>query len=430
MIMRLGVGAPVLAFILAFMFCVGESEGRTIAQEAQDRIRLKDGAEVKAKVLAMTSETVTYSDAAGKVVTAKKDDVMTVDLGDPPPSMAKAEAALLNKEIDKAISSYQAALEEIPEKKGVRILHQQFIYLKLAQAMSLKGLPDEALQTLRALRDKCGDCWLRADSYQRSLEIAKVKGGEAYDGVLKEMTEEKMTKQLTELRKLMPDQLIEIDAGLEAILKEHEPMQKVVVKLYGMIDREHLKVHQMVAEQRRAMKEVNPFVAKYTQIKAKPELYKEAAHQLYDECKALIDSYGATTFGDKLREILTELRKLLEENTEPTWEQNIIRLMVEVRTAAKKGEFAAAAKQIDDFGAKFNEKENLELFKKLAENRDFLKRESLAFVNREVIKGRKGVQEGTLQKEDFKKTLEGFKKGLEGYKGALEKLEAAIASID
>jgi hypothetical protein len=424
------VGALVPAFIVALMVCVGEGEGRCpIAQEAQDRVRLKNGAEVKAKVLSMTSENVTYSEAGGNVVTAKKGDVMTVDLGDQPPGMDKAAAALLNKEIDQAISSYRAALEEIRDKKGGRELHKQFIYLKLAEAMSLKGLPDEALRTLRDLRETCGDCWLRADSYQRSLEIAKVKGGEAYDGVVKEMTEEKMTKQFMELRKLRPDQVIEIDAGLEAILQEHEPMKKDVVKLYGILEREHVKVHQRMTEHRMAMKQVNPFVAKHTQIKAKPDEYKNQAQQLYDECRALLDSYGATAFGEKLREIQAELRSVLEGNEPPTWEQTYVPLLAEVRTAAKKGEFAVAGKQVDDFGAKFNEKDNPELSRKLTEVRDYLKRESLAFVHREVTRGQKGVAEGTLAKEDFKKRLEGFTKGLEGYTDALGKLEAAIASI-
>ena len=79
--MRKRSGALVVAFILASMFCIGNLQALNIAQEAPDRVRLKNGAEVKAKVLAMTSETVTYSEAAGQVVTAKKDDVMTGVLG-------------------------------------------------------------------------------------------------------------------------------------------------------------------------------------------------------------------------------------------------------------------------------------------------------------------------------------------------------------
>ncbi|MBI3854350.1 MAG: hypothetical protein HY293_01525 [Planctomycetes bacterium] len=157
------------------------------AAEAQDVIRLKSGTETKVKVTAMTSQTVTYSEGAGKVTTAKKDDVMNVELGDKPPSMAKAEAALLNNQFDKAISNYQAALEEIAGKKGGRDLHKQFIYLHMAQAMNLKGSPNEALEMFRKLRNEGGDCWLRADSFQRSLDIAKAKGGEAYEGILKEM---------------------------------------------------------------------------------------------------------------------------------------------------------------------------------------------------------------------------------------------------
>ena len=75
------------------------------------------------------------------------------------------------------------------------------------------------------------------------------------------------------------------------------------------------------------------------------------------------------------------------------------------------------------------EKEKLELFNKLKELREFLDRQSTAFVGKEVTKGQKEIVEATLKKEDFKKRLEGYRAGLEGYKAALEKLEASILAI-
>lgn len=156
------------------------------AAEAQDVIRLKNGTEVKAKVTAMTSQAVTYSEGAGKVTTAKKEDVVEVVLGEPPPSMAKADAAMAAGQYDKAINNYAPALEEIAAKKA-RDLHKQFVLSKWAQALGLKGSPGEALEIYRRLRNEGGDCWLRADSFQRSLELAKVKGGDAYENILKEM---------------------------------------------------------------------------------------------------------------------------------------------------------------------------------------------------------------------------------------------------
>src|SRR6185295_13269630 len=124
-----------------------------------------------------------------------------------------------------------------------------------------------------------------------------------------------------------------------------------------------------------------------------------------------------------------ELKKFMEENTDPTWEQNIVPLQGEVRAAAKKSDFAGALKLITDFGEKFKEKDTLELIKKLNEQRDFLKRESVAYVNREITQAKKDLAAEGAKKDEIKKKLEGQKAGLEGYKEALEKLEAFIATI-
>jgi len=83
--------------------------GLAAAAEAQDVVRLRNGTEVKAKVTAMTSQSITYSEGAGKVSTAKKEDVAGVELGDKPPSMAKADAAMAASQYDKAINHYAPA---------------------------------------------------------------------------------------------------------------------------------------------------------------------------------------------------------------------------------------------------------------------------------------------------------------------------------
>ena len=53
--------------------------GLAAAAEAQDVVRLRNGTEVKAKVTAMTSQSITYSEGAGKVSSAKKEDVAGVE---------------------------------------------------------------------------------------------------------------------------------------------------------------------------------------------------------------------------------------------------------------------------------------------------------------------------------------------------------------
>jgi len=163
--------------------------GLAAAAEAQDVVRLKSGSEVKCKITAMTSQSITYSETGGKVTTAKAEDVANVTLGDPPSSLAKAEAALANSQYDKAISNYNAALEELGKEKK-RDLHKWYILFHIANALNQKGSPNEALEMYRRLRNEGGDSWYRGQSFQRSMEIARVKGGDAYEGILKEMKSE------------------------------------------------------------------------------------------------------------------------------------------------------------------------------------------------------------------------------------------------
>jgi pSer/pThr/pTyr-binding forkhead associated (FHA) protein len=230
-------------------------------------------------------------------------------------------------------------------------------------------------------------------------------------------------------KKYKPDQIIEIDAAIESVLGDADPIKKYVAQLYANIEKEHIKVHQSAIDLKKAMKDVNPFLSKYAALKAKPGEYKTKVRELYDECKSLNDSYGGTILGVKLTEIQTELKDFMEKNVEASWEQSIVPLQGEVRSMANKGEFAQALAKIGEFGEKFKEKEKLELFNKLKEQREYLERQSTQFVNTEVRKGQKEVADGTIKKEEFKKKLEGHRAGLEGYKKALETLEAAIQAI-
>jgi len=95
------------------MLAAAMALGLAAAAEAQDVIRLRSGTEIKAKVTAMTSVSVTYTEAGGKVSTAKKEDVASLELGDKPPSLAKADQALAEGKFDRAINHYPAAIEEI-----------------------------------------------------------------------------------------------------------------------------------------------------------------------------------------------------------------------------------------------------------------------------------------------------------------------------
>ena len=245
-----------------------------------------------------------------------------------------------------------------------------------------------------------------------------------------EKEKELMLTRVREIdKKFKPDQVTEKDQALEEILRDAEPIKKYVAQVFSDIEKIHSKVHPIAADLKKAQKEVNPFLNKYAQIKAKPDDLKAQAQTLYDECRSLIDSHGGTVLGDKLREILEELKKILADRG-PSWTspENIVALQSEVRSMAKKGEFAPALVKVNEFGEKFKEKEDLELLKKLTEQRDFLKRESMAFVNRKITETNKELAAEGAKKDELKKKLEPFKAGLEGFKEALEKLETYIAS--
>jgi pSer/pThr/pTyr-binding forkhead associated (FHA) protein len=245
-----------------------------------------------------------------------------------------------------------------------------------------------------------------------------------------EKVKREMAEQMQSInKKYKPDQIIEIDSAVEQVLSDHLAVKQYVNQLYTNIEKEHTKIHQSAADLKKAMKDVNPFLTKYAGIKAKPEEYKKSVQSLYDECKSLNDSFGATILGVKLNEIQAELKKYMEDYKEDSWEPKLPQLQGELRSMANKGEFAPALVKIGEFGEKFKEKEKLELFKKLEEQRAFLDRQSTQFVKNEVGKGQKDVADGTIKKDEFKKKLEGYRAGLEGYKKALEALEAAISAI-
>jgi pSer/pThr/pTyr-binding forkhead associated (FHA) protein len=260
------------------------------------------------------------------------------------------------------------------------------------------------------------------------LAIGGILYGISAAKVNPEAIKQQMAKQMDELRKFKPDQVIEIDNGYEAILAEHLAVRPYVNQLYTNIEKEHVKIHQIASDLKKAAKDVKPFLDKYAAVKAKPEDLKAQAQTLYDEGKSLYDSYGNTVYATQLMAILNELKGILDQRG-PGYASVFPTLQNEVRAHAKKGEFAKAQQAIKEFGEKFKEAEDLELLKKLNDQRDYLKRESVAFVNRESLKAQKDLAAEGAKKDEIKKRMEAFKPGLEGYKEALEKLEAAIAAI-
>jgi pSer/pThr/pTyr-binding forkhead associated (FHA) protein/uncharacterized coiled-coil DUF342 family protein len=244
-----------------------------------------------------------------------------------------------------------------------------------------------------------------------------------------EKEKETMLLRVKEIdKKFKPEQAGEKDQALEQILQDYEPVKKYVAQIYSDIEKIHNKVHPVAVELKKAQKEVSPFLNKYEQIKKKPEDLKAQAQTLYDECRSLKESHGATVLGPQLEAIQAELMKILGDRG-PSWTEKIVGLQSEVRAMAKKGEIAQALAKVNEFGETFKEKDELELFNKLKEQREFLKRESMAFVARKISETNKELAAEGAKKDEIKKKLEPFKAGLEGYKEALEKLEQFIATI-
>jgi pSer/pThr/pTyr-binding forkhead associated (FHA) protein len=238
-----------------------------------------------------------------------------------------------------------------------------------------------------------------------------------------------MNAELADIKKFKPEQVLEIDKALGDILSKHEPNKSRVLQRYSEIEREYKKVHAIAEDLRKANKEVLPFFARYAAVKAKPEDYKTQAQALYDECKSISDNFGGGAHGPRLTEILTELKKVLEEKGSDTWRQHIIQLQADVQKGVSKGECAPALKVVNEFGEKWKEKDDIELIGKLKDERDKIKRQSDAFVNREVGKAQKELAAEGAKKDEIKKRLEAFKPGLEGYPEALQKLENFIVTI-
>jgi tetratricopeptide (TPR) repeat protein len=155
---------------------------------AQDVIKLRAGGEVKGKITVLNNKNVNVAEAGGKATALKAEEVASVTLGgDTPPSLQKADAAMAEGRVERALNLYPAAIEEIAKEKK-RELHKQFVYWNWAAALQQKGSPAEALEMLRKLRAECGaDCFLRPLSFDRSLEIARPKGDEMVESVLTEM---------------------------------------------------------------------------------------------------------------------------------------------------------------------------------------------------------------------------------------------------
>jgi len=237
---------------------------------------------------------------------------------------------------------------------------------------------------------------------------------------------EELKQRLIALMKLQ-DQPIKMDQEADDILANDK------FKKYGAEDRRKLekekpKIHQNMLDQKDADLNVAPFMSKYNGARNDPLKMKGEADALYDEAKSLADKYASSNYAEKLKTIRDELKKGLEEKREAgNYTIALVTLGAKVESKVKEGQCKEAVGMVDEFGVKFNEKENAELFNKLKELRDRVKRGSEEFVKKQNTAAQNMVKDG--KKPEAIKLLEGARAGLEGFTAALEKLEAAIKAI-
>src|SRR5947207_454835 len=96
---------------------------------AQDVVRLRSGVEMKGKVSGLTSKNVIIVEAGNKSSALKAEDVASITLGEPPPSLLKAEQAVGQGQFDnRTMNLFTSALEEIGQKKA-RDFHKQYVFM-------------------------------------------------------------------------------------------------------------------------------------------------------------------------------------------------------------------------------------------------------------------------------------------------------------
>jgi hypothetical protein len=160
-----------------------------LQQPSQDVVRLKSGAEVKCKITKLTAQTVVYTDAAGKTVTVKNEEVKDVVLGDLPPMLKRALDAVRDKNWTKAEPHLDEAQKALAAEKRRELHAPNLVY---AWALLLEGKKDldGALRKLKELRAEFGDCRIRPESWRKSMEIARAQGEASLMAVLTEMKAE------------------------------------------------------------------------------------------------------------------------------------------------------------------------------------------------------------------------------------------------
>lgn len=169
------------ALLLLLVLCAGRA-----GLEAADSIRLQDGNTISCEIIRLGRSGIAYREGAGEA-SIEYAKVASWTLDSPPARLRQGDAALAARDLEGALAAYRGALAEIEAGKA-REVHRQFVYQKIASAANARGDAAGALEALKTLRERCGDCRLRDDSYAQGIDIARsVKDRGALETILLEM---------------------------------------------------------------------------------------------------------------------------------------------------------------------------------------------------------------------------------------------------
>ena len=157
--------------------------------EADDSVRLQDGTAIGCEIVRLGRSAIVYREGT-KESSVEYAKVASWTLDSPPARLRQGDAALAARDHEGALAAYRGALAEIEAGKA-REVHRQFVYRKIASAANAGGDAAAALEALKALRERCGDCRLRDDSYAQGIDIARsMKDSAALEALLLEMRSE------------------------------------------------------------------------------------------------------------------------------------------------------------------------------------------------------------------------------------------------
>lgn len=234
---------------------------------------------------------------------------------------------------------------------------------------------------------------------------------------------EELHNEFKEITKRIPvEKITELDEALQPLLVVPRYM-KYGGDVYKMIKQEAGKVHLAAEQEKKALPEVLPALAKWDALKGDLEKNKDGAQALYDQMRGLDAKFNSSQNGPKIHEALLALKDFLEHHQEQGWAGAFLGCRNEFDKFFLQNDFTQARKVLDDFGVKFKEKEIAEQAKELNDRREKLDRTSVAHVEKVLKEAERLKKDDKLS--DAKKLVEKNVPLLEGFDAQI-KLKAFL----